>query len=173
MKTRDLVIETLKKIGCQPEVDDKDNICFKYQGESMYVSADNNFKFVTIWDPWWIVMDLKDQDANLLKEAINMVNLSADCLVDAISFIKGVDEERRFTVLPFIGIGSNINANHKPVSACFSFSTGTQALFRVDKHINLFTELKWSFLGDKIDGYKGGIWCEGSAVLSAGFIYNF
>ena len=48
MKTRDLVIETLKKIGCQPEVDDKDNICFKYQGESMYVSADNNFKFVTI-----------------------------------------------------------------------------------------------------------------------------
>ena len=75
MKTRDLVIETLKKIGCQPEVDDKDNICFKYQGESMYVSADNNFKFVTICDPWWIVMDLKDQDANLLKEAINMVNI--------------------------------------------------------------------------------------------------
>ena len=112
-------------------------------------------------------------NAKSRREAINMVNLSADCLVDAISFIKGVDEERRFTVLPFIGIGSNINANHKPVSACFSFSTGTQALFRVDKHINLFTELKWSFLGDKIDGYKGGIWCEGSAVLSAGFIYNF
>ena len=44
MKTRDLVIETLKKVGCQPEVDDKDNICFKYQGESLYVSADNNFK---------------------------------------------------------------------------------------------------------------------------------
>ena len=48
MKTRDLVIETLKKVGCQPEVDDKDNICFKYQGESLYVSADNNFKFITM-----------------------------------------------------------------------------------------------------------------------------
>ena len=74
MKTRDLVIETLKKVGCQPEVDDKDNICFKYQGESLYVSADNNFKFITIWDPWWIAMDLTDADVETVKEAVNMVN---------------------------------------------------------------------------------------------------
>lgn len=111
--------------------------------------------------------------SNAKREACNMINLSADCMVDAMSFIKGMDEERSFTVLPFIGIGSNLNTNRKLVSACFSFTAGTQALFRVDKRINLFTELKWSFLGDKNDFYRGGIWCEGSAVLSAGFIYNF
>lgn len=105
------------------------------------------------------------------REAINMINISADCMVDAMNFIKGVDNERRFTILPFIGIGSNLNIDWE--MACFSFTVGSQALFRVDRHINLFTELKWSFLGDKIDLSKGGIWCEGSAVLSAGFIYNF
>ena len=105
------------------------------------------------------------------KEAMNMINVSADCMVDAMSFIKGVDENRGFTVLPFIGIGSNINFDGK--RACFSFTAGAQTLFRVSNHINLFTELKWSFLGDKNDGYLGDIWCEGSAVLSAGFIYNF
>ncbi|MDN0051692.1 hypothetical protein QVN91_01680 [Bacteroides caecigallinarum] len=105
------------------------------------------------------------------RDAMNMINISADCMADVISFIKGVNEERSFTVLPFIGMGSNLNFDWK--AACFSFTVGTQALFRVDKRINLFTELKWSFLGDKIDLYKGGIWCEGSAVLSAGFIYNF
>lgn len=105
------------------------------------------------------------------REANNMINLSADCILDAMSFIKGVDNKRHFTILPFIGIGSNLNIDWK--MACFSFTAGSQALFRVDRHINLFTELKWSFLGDKIDLSKGGIWCEGSAVLSAGFIYNF
>lgn len=74
MKTRDLVIETLKQIGCQPEIDDKDNICFKYQGESFFVSADNNIKFITIWDPWWFAMDLRNPDVIPLKEAINLIN---------------------------------------------------------------------------------------------------
>lgn len=107
------------------------------------------------------------------REAFNMVNLAADCMLDAMSFIKGVNEERCFTVLPFIGMGSNTNINTDNLMTCFSFAVGTQAQFRVDKHINLFTELKWSFLGDKNDAYRGGIWCEGSTVLSAGFIYNF
>lgn len=105
------------------------------------------------------------------REAFNMINISADCMADAMSFIKGINEDRSFTVLPFIGLGSNTNLDIN--MSCFSFTVGTQALFRVDKHINLFTELKWSFLGDKNDGYRGAIWCEGSAVLSAGFIYNF
>lgn len=105
------------------------------------------------------------------REANNMINISVNCIVDAMDFIKGVNEKRSFTILPFIGMGSNINIDSN--KACFSFTSGTQALFRIDKHINLFTELKWSFLGDKIDGYRGGIWVEGTAVLSAGFIYNF
>ena len=89
MKTRDLVIETLKKVGCQPEVDDKDNICFKYQGESLYVSADNNFKFITIWDPWWIAMDLTDADVETVKEAVNMVNTD----LPLAHIIYSIDEE--------------------------------------------------------------------------------
>lgn len=89
MKTRDLVVDTLTKVGCQPEIDDKDNICFKYQGESMYVSADNNFNFITIWDPWWIALDLTDPDVALVKEAINMVNVD----IPLVNVVYSVDEE--------------------------------------------------------------------------------
>lgn len=35
-RTRDLIIKTLKEIGCQPEVDDDDDICFKYQIRTFY-----------------------------------------------------------------------------------------------------------------------------------------
>lgn len=51
-KTRNLAISTLKEIGCQPEVDDKDRICFRHQGEDFFIDADNNYQFVTLWGTW-------------------------------------------------------------------------------------------------------------------------
>lgn len=75
-KTRNLVINTLKKIGCQPEVDDKDRICFKYQGEDFFIDADNNYQFVTLWDTWWLCIDCDNANVEHLKEAINSNNIN-------------------------------------------------------------------------------------------------
>ena len=49
-KTRNLVISTLKEIGCQPEIDDEDDICFKYQNEDFFINSDNDTAW--LWKPF-------------------------------------------------------------------------------------------------------------------------
>ncbi|WP_174646349.1 hypothetical protein [Bacteroides sp. Marseille-P8574] len=75
-KTRNLVVKTLKEIGCQPEVDDKDRIRFKYQGEIFFIDADNNYQFVTLWDAWWLCIDCDNANVEHLKKAINSNNIN-------------------------------------------------------------------------------------------------
>lgn len=105
------------------------------------------------------------------RDAMNMGLVHMDVMADAMNMIAGIDEERMFTVLPFIGAGCAANINSK--TTCVSIDFGAMALFRVDKRINIFAELKGTLLNDRMDGCKGGSKGEGSAVLSAGFIYNF
>lgn len=104
------------------------------------------------------------------RDAMNMVNTHIDLMADAMNFIAGVKEDRTVTLLPFMGLGCAFNNFRQ---TCFLFNVGATALFRVSKRINLYTELKGTLLNDKMDGRKGGSKGEGSAVLSAGFIYNF
>ena len=87
-KTRNLVINTLKEIGCQPEVDDKDRICFKYQGEEFFIDADNDYLFVTLWDTWWLCVDLDNANVEHLKEAINLNNIR-----NIVSTVYSIDED--------------------------------------------------------------------------------
>lgn len=101
-KTRNLVISTLKEIGCQPEVDDEDRICFKYQGEEFFIDADNRTAFIIIWSNFGS-LSLNDPDINILKDAINQTNM--DGRVTLAYFIN--NEENTITVyckhyLPFV-----------------------------------------------------------------------
>lgn len=110
-------------------------------------------------------------DLSSKRNSMNMIFIHADCMFDIISFIKGAREERLVGVVPFIGIGCSTNLDFR--KSCLSPTLGTQVQFRVHKHINLFTELKGTLLNDKMDGSSTGFPWEGSAVLSAGFHYNF
>ena len=39
VSTKELVMGTLRKIGCQPEVNEDEQVCFKYQGDDFYIAA--------------------------------------------------------------------------------------------------------------------------------------
>lgn len=104
------------------------------------------------------------------KDAMNMVNIHADCMVDIINVIKNVDEERKFTLMPFFGMGSSFRLGNQ---AYFSFDLGAQGVYRASKHINLFAEIKGVLLNDKMDGNTGGFRYDGSAILTAGFNFKF
>ena len=104
-------------------------------------------------------------------DAMNLINIHADCMVDVLNFFMGIDENRKFTVLPYMGFGCASSIDRK--ETCFSFNVGATALFRISPDIHLFTELKGSLLNDKMDGLVGGSKGEGSTVLSAGFTFNF
>lgn len=89
-KTRNLLIKTLKDIGCQPETDNNDRIHFKYQGEAFQIAADNEHLFIVIWDVWWGIIEMDDSDIPMLKEAVNQTNLEIDVTV-----LYSIDEEQK------------------------------------------------------------------------------
>ena len=76
--TRDLFLETLTKIGCQYEIGEgeDDDINFGYQGEYFVVRANNDCRYIQIYDTHWGHVELYDIDEfSRLKKAINESNL--------------------------------------------------------------------------------------------------
>lgn len=78
--TRDLFLETLTKIGCQYELSGEENdnrIFFAYQGEHLFADAQNDARFVHVYDPNWGQVELYEIEkfANL-KKVINEANMN-------------------------------------------------------------------------------------------------
>ena len=75
-KMRNLILEILKQIGCQPEIDQENesHVNFLYQGENFFISIENEC-LISFYDTWWGSLDLNNPDIENLKEAINLTNL--------------------------------------------------------------------------------------------------
>ena len=69
------IVELLKQMGCQPEVDKEDGIRFKYQGENFLIQILAE-RLIRIGDYWWLKLNLDDPRIEYLKEAINLTNQS-------------------------------------------------------------------------------------------------
>ena len=51
-----LVLTTLRKIGCDPETEVRNNLNYAYfifQGEKYTIESNDTCKFITIYDTWW------------------------------------------------------------------------------------------------------------------------
>lgn len=79
-----LVLTTLRKIGCDPETEERNNLNYAYftfQGEKYTIESNDTCKFITIYDTWWhsisIYSDV-EEIANLHK-TINLVNQYVNC----------------------------------------------------------------------------------------------
>lgn len=77
VSTKELVISTLKKIGCQPEVNEDEHICFKYQGDDFYIATEEENRFIMIWNPWWGCINTDNEAFPILKEIINLSNVKS------------------------------------------------------------------------------------------------
>lgn len=100
--TRDLLMETLTKIGCQYELGEgeDDRIYFAYQGEHFFVEARNDWRYVQIWDTHWGHVELYDIDEfSRLKKAINGSNLN-----NSVATVYTIDEA-----------GSNVDVHCKSI----------------------------------------------------------
>ncbi len=75
-QTRNLLLRTLKNIGCQYEV------------EEFLIEASNESAFIMIWDLWWSGLDLDSSDVDKLKRAINETNLKS-----SLTTLYSIDEE--------------------------------------------------------------------------------
>lgn len=79
MGTRDLLLDTLTRIGCQYELGEEEDkrIMFAFQGEHFMAYANNEWKFVQLWDTHWGHIELDDvEELSRLRKAINAANLN-------------------------------------------------------------------------------------------------
>lgn len=100
--TRDLLLATLTKMGCQYEIGEGEegDINFGFQGEFFLVSASNTNRFIHIYDTHWGHIELYDIDEFArLKKAINESNIR-----NSVTAVYTIDEA-----------GSNVNVHCKSV----------------------------------------------------------
>lgn len=75
------VMHVLTQIGCQYTIEEDNEICFRYQGETFYIRASNEYSCITIWDYGWLQCELHDVELfSLIKSAINVANWRTDTI---------------------------------------------------------------------------------------------
>lgn len=107
ISTQELVIRTLKKIGCQPEINEEGHVSFKYQGDDFYIVAEEENRFIMIWNPWWGSISNDNEALPFLKEIINLSNVNS-----LVTTVYMADEDEKT-----IGLHSHCHTFFSPVEA--------------------------------------------------------
>ena len=82
--TTGLVLTTLRKIGCEPQVEPQENfnyVYFTFQGEKYTIECSDDCFFINIYDTWWYSISIYsdvEEIANLHK-VINQANQHVNC----------------------------------------------------------------------------------------------
>lgn len=82
--TTGLVLTTLRKIGCEPQVEPQDMfnyVYFTFQGEKYTIECSDDCFFINIYDTWWYSISIYsdvEEIANLHK-VINQANKHVNC----------------------------------------------------------------------------------------------
>ena len=81
-----LVRSTLRKIGCEPETETKENtthVFFTYQGERFTIECNDSCRFIVIYDTWWHELSTYSEVEEIadLHKTINVANQYASCTV--------------------------------------------------------------------------------------------
>lgn len=81
-----LVQSTLRKIGCEPEMEERDNVTyvyFTYQGEKFTIECNDSCKFVVAYDTWWHELSTYSEVEEIadLHKTINLANQYSSCTV--------------------------------------------------------------------------------------------
>lgn len=104
---RDLLLELLAKMGCPYEIDDENDIRFRWQGGYFCAIAENDGAFVTIFYFNWEECELYDIDTvSRMKRVINDANNC--CLVTTFYSLNEaattfhVHSKRQFLLIPQI-----------------------------------------------------------------------
>lgn len=79
-----LVLTTLRKIGCDPETEERNSLnyaYFTYQGEKFTIESNDECKFISIYDTWWHSISIYSdvEDITNLHKTVNLVNQYVNC----------------------------------------------------------------------------------------------
>lgn len=122
------------------------------------------------------------------------VNLQAELMWDMLNSICGVNENRVFSVIPFVGLGGDANwdfknhfgeqpaatniaragSTYKPKSVQWTLpvSAGIQFRLRLSKYVDFFAEARAAFYGDNWNNVATGHSVDAYVSAMGGFSFN-
>lgn len=117
----------------------------------------------------------------------NYVGANLDFMWDMFNSLGGVNENRVFSIIPFVGLGgtytwhfrpndSNIygnNGRRKTNSWTLPVSAGIQMRFRLCKYVDFFAEARAGFYGDNFNNVAYGRPVDINVTLNGGFTFTF
>lgn len=82
--TTGLVLTTLRKIGCEPQVEAQGEfnyVYFTYQGENFTIECNDDCFFINIYDTWWYSISIYSdvEDIANLHKVVNLANQHVNC----------------------------------------------------------------------------------------------
>ena len=82
-ETRDLVLETLRKIGCEYVEAENMEIYFIYQGHRFMIKSSNECLYINVYDLWWYHLSkyCEVEDFAAMQKTVNRINANANCTV--------------------------------------------------------------------------------------------
>lgn len=69
---KEIAIQCLTELGCQPEVNKDGTLGVSYQGENFHMEFGT--RYARIWDPMWAGIKADDPDMPKIREAVNAAN---------------------------------------------------------------------------------------------------
>ncbi|MDE7401825.1 MAG: OmpA family protein [Muribaculaceae bacterium] len=120
------------------------------------------------------------------------VNLQAELMWDMFNSIGGVNEKRVFSIIPFVGLGGDVNWGYKNslggipeatnvakgngdpkrVQWTLPVSAGLQFRFRLCKYVDFFAEARAAFYGDNWNNVVVGKSIDSYVSAMGGFNFN-
>ena len=79
-----LVLTTLRKIGCEPQVEPQEKVNyvnFTYQGEKYTIECSDDSYFINIYDTWWYSISIYSdvEDIANIHRVVNQTNQYSNC----------------------------------------------------------------------------------------------
>ncbi|MDE7437390.1 MAG: OmpA family protein [Muribaculaceae bacterium] len=120
------------------------------------------------------------------------VNLQAELMWDMFNSMGGVNDNRVFSIIPFVGLGgdvmwnyrnangdipaaTNVEARHggpKRVVWTLPVSAGLQFRLRLCEYVDFFAEARATFYGDNWNNYVSGNSVDANVAVLGGFNFN-
>ena len=116
---------------------------------------------------------------------MNYVGANLDFMWDMFNSLGGVDSDRVFSIIPFVGLGGTFTWNYRPLGTIMNdhgpkhtswtlpVSAGLQLRFRLCKYVDFFAEARASFYGDNFNNIAVGRPVDINATVNGGFTITF
>ena len=116
--------------------------------------------------------EVYDAAKRLTRQEFNYFNLHGDLMFNLTNMLKGYDENRKFAVSPYAGLGW-MHTGDEPAEGEISGNLGVLNSYRVSEGLHITFDLMGTLVDDRFDGELGNRKSDGVLSAAVGLKYTF